>query len=225
MSETSSDNIIWTVTFGAVYKVRHGKAMKVYISLRDRNGKWLDSSEMTDERGDYKDLGVDQFAVAQVAFKEIGGSMRCKDLYTITLDHGGDSTTVAKAIHAGKFHEMLDKTFHAWLKKVGPIKLLKDGSDTYIMPDMLAGRYDNEDLQTLRKAYAHELKEDLASRPDAEELYTKGVERFNSFLSKLEESQGDQLFWFEKWAPLAARAGYVILRNNQIVAHMLMVMG
>jgi hypothetical protein len=178
------------------------------------------------ERGDYKDLGVDQFTFAQVSLR--GNVMRCKDVSTITLDADGDSTTVSKAIHAGKFTEMLDKTFNAWLKRAGYIKLLSGGSDTYITPDMIAGRYDSDDLPALRRAYAHELKEDLGEykdREQAEKMYTVGTARFNAFLDKVDAEKGDAVFWFEKWAPLASRAGYVIMRDNKIVAHMLMVMG
>ncbi len=222
MSETSSDNILWTVTYGAVFRSRHGKQMRLFITLRNRDGKWLDATEMSDERFDYKNLGVDQFTITQVSFR--GEIMRCKDVSTVTLDADGDSTTVAKAIHAGKFPEILDKTFAAWLKKVGPIKLYSDESDSIVTPDSLAGRYDNEDLPALRKAYAHELKEDLGSRDDREELYTKGVARFNAFIDKVDAAQGDAVYWYENWAPLASRAGYVILRDNKIVAHMLMVM-
>lgn len=221
----TNDNILWTVTYGAVFKARQGKAMKLMIVVRSRSGKWSAPTEMTDERGDYKDLGVDQFTFTQVSLR--GKAMRCKDVSTVTLEADGDSTTVSKAIHAGKFSEILDKTFKVWLRRAGYIKLLSDGTDTYITPDMIAGRYDSDDLPALRKAYAHELQEDLGEckdREQAEKMYTVGTARFNAFLDKVDAEKGDAVFWFEKWAPLASRAGYVIMRNNQIVAHMLMVM-
>jgi hypothetical protein len=37
---TTNANILWTVTYGAVFKARHGKSMKLLITIRSRSGKW-----------------------------------------------------------------------------------------------------------------------------------------------------------------------------------------
>jgi hypothetical protein len=222
-ARSDTPEIVWTVTFAAVFKLRlvPGK-LRLCVSFRDRNGKWTAPVYFTDDKNVYNELGVDQAALAHVNLR--GDDMRLKDIMTATFDQGGDSTTVAKAIHQHKFQELIETIFQGWLKKIGRVKLHKDDSDTYITPDMLTGCYDNSDLPMVRKAFEHELSEDLASHTDREALLAKGVKAFNDFLDLVDEAQEDKVFWYESWEPLASRAGYVILRKGKVVAHRLMIM-
>lgn len=199
-------NLIWDVTFGAVFKSTVGKKSVPKLSLRTLDGKWTEAFEITDPTGLYAKLGVDQVSIAHVRCREQEHSLL--DLYTITLNEAGDSTTVARAVKGGIFGELVEKIFQERLKKDGPIRR-ENGEPTILTPEMLTGYYAPADFDALKKAYAYEL---LEARGEADDHYRKMVEAFETFLAKFQP--GDELYWFEKMAPLAARLGYVIMRKG-----------
>jgi hypothetical protein len=209
-SSTEPVNIMWDVTFGAVFKSTVGKKSVPKLSLRTYDGKWMEAFEITDPTGLYTNLGVDQVSIAHVRCRDKEHSLL--DLYTVTLNEAGDSTTVARAVKGGIFGDLVEKIFKERLDKDGPI-LYESGEPTILTPDMLIGYCDSADFDALKKAYAYEL---LEARGEADDHYNKMVAAFETFLAKFKP--GDELYWFEKIAPLASRLGYVIARKGRVHA-------
>jgi hypothetical protein len=218
-SSTEPVNLIWDVTFGAVFKAKVDGKRALQLSLRTHDGKWDATDQIDDPDDAYKNLAVDQIAFVGVRARD--HARRLRDMFTVTLDEGGDSTSVARAVKANVFSKIVEKVFQEQMKKLGPI-CYASGEPTILDRTMLTGYYDPADFDTLRKAYAHETREAMAGstmpKEEADVHAEKFIAAFNTFLDKFDEAAGDELYWFQHLAPLASRLGYVILRKGKVHA-------
>jgi hypothetical protein len=217
-TELKSPSLVYEICFGAVFKIKIDGRRVTAVSKRDRRGYWLDAQEIEDHSKVYDDLGADQFAIVHVESKD--DVVRIRDMFRAALIGDGDTGTIAQAVRQKKLGEILEKAIRDWFKKTGPILNHENGEPTILHPDDLTARYDTKDLQPLRLAFAHEIKEGAT----AEQMthLDVAIERFNKFLDKIEPE--DELYWFEHLEPLADRIGYCILRKGRVVASYLTMM-
>lgn len=217
-TEIKTPSLVYEVCFGAVFKIRHEGRQVLALSKRDQRGYWLPAQEISDEPGVYNDLGADQFAVVMVESKD--DVVRLRDIFRAALTADGDTGTIAQAVKAKALGSILEKSFKSWLKEGGPILLHSTGEPSIIYPVDLVARYDYKQVPALRKAYAFESKEGVDS--DRMPHIEKVIAKFNEFLDEMEPE--DELYWFDNPAPLASRAGYVILRKGRAVAFHITIM-
>jgi hypothetical protein len=215
-TESKTPSLVYEVTFGAVFKIKLDGKRVTAVSKRDRNvSYWMPAQEIEDHANVYDDLGDDQFAIVHIDSKD--DVVRLRDILRAALTGDGDTGTVARAVKAKKLGLVLEQALQDWLKLSGPL-LMQDGQPSPITPEQLVARYDTKDLSALRCAYAHELKEGVATEDMMGVL--KAIDGFNLFLDNVAE--GDELYWFECLG--AAHTGYVILRGARVLASYIVLM-
>lgn len=211
--ETKTQSLVYEVTFGAIFKIKHEGKRVTAVSKRDRNLKrWMDAQEIEDHTSVYDDLGADQFAIVLIESKD--DVVKIRDMFRATLVGDGDTATIAQAVRQKTLGGLLEKAYQDWAKESGPILGHEDGKATILYPEDLTARYELKEADALRKAFAHEMKEGAGA--DAMPFIEQAIQRFNQFMDRIED--GDDLYWFEHYAPLADRLGYCILRKGRLVA-------
>lgn len=211
-TETKTPSLVYEVCFGAVFKIKHDGKRVTAVSKRDRQGHWHDAQEIEDHGDVYTDLAADQFAIVLIESKD--DVVKIRDMFRAALLGDGDTGTIAQAVRQKTLGKVLEQAFQDWQKKSGPILGHSDGKATILMPEDLTVRYEIKDLEPLRKAFAYEAKEGVHA--EQMPVVEKAIERFNGFLDKIQD--GDELYWFESYEPLADRIGYCILRQGRLVA-------
>lgn len=213
-AKSKTPALVYTVSFGALFKMRHEGRKITALSLRTQNGQWMPAHEIDDIPNVYKDLADDQFAIVQVEAKD--DVVRIRDIFTAQLTGDGDTATVGQAIRQKKLGDILEKAFLDWEKKGGPLLMHAPGTDhdgkpSIVWPDELVAKYDLKDIEALALAFEHESKEGVEA--DRMHIIDQAVTKFREFLACIEPE--DELYWFEHRAPLADRIGYVIIRNGR----------
>lgn len=245
-----------TKRYGLVFRCKVDGRWCVMLSERLEES-WSNAKEVSDPDEVYSTLGVDQLSIVHVVRSK--DSLTIRDIFTLTLECNGDSTTVAAAIRAGTLLEIAENGLQEHLKKQKNPKPLKglNGSDSYIFDTWLKEKFtakqlteddpipvtDPEEIKRLLVKgllfqYDREQREHNFERYDSaqqkfvrldyndpeqvkirEEAKVRMEAGLRDFLAPLQE--GDQIWQFEScqgsWLSLAGRAGYVILRNGQVV--------
>lgn len=222
-TEVKTPSLVWEVCFGAVFKCKHDGRRVLALTERRNNGAWTPPTEIGDPDNVYKSLGVDQCSIVHVLRRD--DMVKLLDIFTVTLNEGGDSTTAAKAMQEKILGDLLEKIFKGWLKETGPLLIhapgdSHDGQPSIIWPTDLLAKYDTEDLAALGKAFAHEMLE--GSTAEQKPVIEQAVQKFNNFLAKVEPE--DEVYWFEHRAPMADRIGYAILRKGRVFATYIVLM-
>lgn len=126
--------------YGFVFRCKVDGRWCVMLSERLAES-WTNATEVTDPDDVYSTLGVDQLSIVQVRrFKD---SLTLKDLFTLTLECNGDSTTVAAAIRAGTILEIAENGLQEFLLKQKNPKPLKNllGQDSFIYDSWLKEKF------------------------------------------------------------------------------------
>jgi hypothetical protein len=214
----SVPNLVWTVVFGAVFKLKIDDKVCVKLSLR-ADGDWSKPLGL-ENVANSPELGVDQVVLVLAYLRD--GEVKCTYLSTTTIARNDDVTTMSAVANMGRLTQVLETTFVTWSASNVCLRNHETKEATIISLSMLRARYDPDDFDALKRAYRIQI---IETAKDAEQtarlhiLAEKVGVKFDAFVDHVDPAQ-DELYWFatpdDTWEKRAGRAGYVILRKGEV---------